>query len=75
MISLKKLSFFMMLYVVIQFSLIVSPTVEASEAGQFNPIRLQTGFFGPSFGGIMGMDIDKDGNIYVVDHHTHSLEI
>ncbi|WP_341301991.1 cadherin-like beta sandwich domain-containing protein [Lysinibacillus sp. FSL H8-0500] len=73
MISLKKLSFFIMLYVVIQFSLIVSPTVEASEAGQFNPIRLQAGFFGPSFGGIMGMDIDKDGNIYVVDHYTHTV--
>ncbi|AVK83258.1 hypothetical protein C3943_06610 [Lysinibacillus sp. B2A1] len=60
MLSVKKLRLFVLLYIVLQFSLIVFFPVEASDAGKFQTIL--TGFSQPE-----GIAVDKNGNIYVTD--------
>ncbi|WP_341301994.1 cadherin-like beta sandwich domain-containing protein [Lysinibacillus sp. FSL H8-0500] len=62
----KKLRLFVLLYIVLQFSLVVFSSVEASEAGKFRTVL--TGFNQPE-----GIAVDKDGNIYVIDARDNCI--
>ena len=65
-LSGKKLRLFVLLYIVLQFSLVVFSSVEASEAGKFRTVL--TGFNQPE-----GIAVDKDGNIYVIDARDNCI--